>query len=89
MPIQKEFSHALGKLILKLMFRGGAMVSTDSELVQACIKALTGIFQTHAKYLISSGDKEMNKLPFPIENIRLLLELLTTSITEITGNNNY
>jgi hypothetical protein len=33
------------------MFRGGALRSTDSDLVQACIKAMTSLFSLHNQML--------------------------------------
>lgn len=100
--MEKGFSKALGKTILKLLFRGGAIVSTDNEVVQASLRGLTSIFHSHLRYIKKSKDDESqaannkgdkskkiekaNKLPFPAESIRSLVELLTTSVMEITSS---
>jgi len=44
LPIDHHFARAIGSRMLKLMFKGGALLSTDNELVQACIKGLVSMF---------------------------------------------
>jgi hypothetical protein len=44
LPIDHYFSKAIGSRMLKLMFKGGVLLSTDNELVQACIKGLVSMF---------------------------------------------
>ena len=81
------------------MFRSGAIVSTDNELVQSCIKGMTSLFQSHTKHYIAATasaiansnagankDEKQSKFPFPLESIRSLVELLTSSISEITAS---
>jgi hypothetical protein len=43
--VSNVFLSALSNRFLSLMFRGGALVSTDNELVQSCIKGLTSLFR--------------------------------------------
>jgi hypothetical protein len=44
------------------MLRSGALRSTDSELVQACIKGLTALFALHNNRLAARADtRAMNK----------------------------
>ena len=44
------------------MLRSGALRSTDSELVQACIKGLTSLFNLHnSRRAEKAGQKTLNK----------------------------
>lgn len=50
-----RFSKAVGVRMVKLMFRNGTLLSSDSDLVQACLKGLTSLFHqwnkaNHANY---------------------------------------
>ena len=47
---------ALGGRLLRLMLRSGALRSTDSELVQACIRGLTALFSLHNNRLAQRAD---------------------------------
>lgn len=92
-PVEPAFGRAVGTRMLRLMFQGGALLSTDSDLVQACIKGLTSLFQLHAqrkssadsKSLSSSGrgDKSVSALPLREDSLRSLLQLLIVSIMEV------
>jgi hypothetical protein len=56
------FLCAQGGRLLRLMLRSGALRSTDSELVQACIKGLTALFALHNNRLAARADtRAMNK----------------------------
>ena len=51
-----------GGRLLRLMLRSGALRSTDSELVQACIKGLTSLFNLHnSRRAEKAGQKTLNK----------------------------
>ena len=65
----------LGEDILSLMFRGGALVSTDNELIQACLSGLTNLF----KLEVSSKESQ---LPLNVPTIRSLLQMLMPSVME-------
>merc|ERR1719487_418469 len=78
--------------MLGLLFRGGALISTDNELVQSCLKGLTALFHLYIKQnsavLANINEDtvvEKEKLPLTEESIRTLLSMLTASILEITA----
>lgn len=48
-----------GGRLLRLMLRSGALRSTDSELVQACIKGLTALFNLHNNRLAARADTRL------------------------------
>lgn len=52
-------SYCTGGRLLRLMLRSGALRSTDSELVQACIKGLTSLFALHNNRLAVRADTRM------------------------------
>ena len=106
--------------MLKLMYQGGALLTTDNELVQACIKGLSTLFQsytqskseaedaaiavlhdTQEKLINAShgnkttlskrknqqhGTSKTNKMPLKEPNLRLLIQLLTSSVMEVTSS---
>lgn len=115
LAIDMKYSQVIGNFILKLMFRGGVIISSDNELVQACMKGLVSLFQNYNRYkkfqpkdIEKDYNKPMNfideelfmdkkkrkakdtsnamTLPLSESKIRLLLQLLNTSILEITSN---
>jgi hypothetical protein len=101
LPVEITFTRAVGSRMLKLMFKGGAIVSTDSELVQACIKGMTAMFQLYNKKTAEEDQassntpvvfsEEKNKLkqsnlPLSEEKIRSLLQLMTVSIMDVTSS---
>eukprot|EP01041_Mallomonas_annulata_P001346 gene1346-2596_t len=45
--VKPDFSRVVGKQMMSLMCRGGALMSTESELVQACMKGLTALYQLY------------------------------------------
>ncbi|KAJ1424145.1 hypothetical protein B484DRAFT_100216, partial [Ochromonadaceae sp. CCMP2298] len=45
--VEAGFLTALGNRLLKLMFGGGGLVSTQTELAQACTKGLAALFKVH------------------------------------------
>ena len=55
-------NNTLGGRLLRLMLRSGALRSTDSELVQACIKGLTSLFNIHnSRRAEKAGQKALDK----------------------------
>ena len=44
-----KFCRSLGKCMLNMMVHNGATLSADNDLVQACIKGLTSLFQIYNK----------------------------------------
>jgi hypothetical protein len=73
--ITPTYSKALTEEILKLMFRGGALVSTDSDLVQACLKGATSLFK------LALHDQKY--LPLDTATTRNMLQMLTASVMEV------
>ena len=55
LSVEVSYSRAVGKRMLNMMYSGGATLSTDSELVQTCVKGLVSLFQLHQKNYDSSG----------------------------------
>jgi hypothetical protein len=49
LPVEPSYSRAVGKRMLEMMYKGGAVLSTDSDLVQTCIKGLVSLFQLFNK----------------------------------------
>jgi hypothetical protein len=61
-PIESSYFRALSNRLLKLMFRGGGLVSTENELAQACIKGLTSLFKLYNSRMIEfEAQKEARK----------------------------
>jgi U3 small nucleolar RNA-associated protein 20 len=83
--IDPNFARSVASQMLKLMFRGGIMVSSDNELVQACIKGLTSLFQNYNR-VKKQRPNEKILLPLPEPKLRTLLQLLVSSILEVTSN---
>ena len=133
-----SFPRLVGNQILKLMFKGGALLTTDRELVQACIKGLCSLFKNYGKKSTSSNNSNTSindnnitsslpdmiisdpsiinlndatqkhtntkskkrdlstsiepvvhikqEMPLKDSNLRLLLQLLTSSIMEVTSS---
>ena len=73
--IDGSLVRGLGADILSLMFQGGALVSTDNDLVQACLKVLTSLFKF-------SENTNGSLLPLNVPTIRSMLQMLTPSIME-------
>lgn len=126
LPVDPSFGRAVATRMLRLMFKGGALLSTDTDLVQACIKGMTSLFQAHARDIEvakakarvqveteiaddgDNGDASKVKtfssisskaaqraimlsdgapvVPLRQENLRALLQLLTTSVMTVTAN---
>jgi len=96
LPVTAGFSQAVGQHMLMLMCRGGALVSTDNELVQACMKGLTSLFQLSIQRneeLIKRADQVADRsrkvsvredlLPLSLDSCRALVSLLIASVTEV------
>jgi U3 small nucleolar RNA-associated protein 20 len=49
LPVEPEFSRSIGKRMLELIYQGGAVLSTDNDLVQTCIKGLYSLFLLYNK----------------------------------------
>lgn len=78
-----DFSQMIGNRMLKLMFQGGVLVTSDNELVQSCLKGLTSLFQ----HFVKSGKEQNEKdLPLKIEKIRYLVQLLMSSMNDATSS---
>lgn len=61
-PVESNFLTALGNRLMKLMFKGGGLVSTETELAQACTKGLGALFKIHnAKMAAYDESKEAKK----------------------------
>lgn len=122
-PFDPNLPRIIGNQMLKLMFKGGALLTTDGELVQACLKGLICLFQsfqhsgsndegnaqalaelelqttsaTKVKMTKTSKNKlqsDSNKtapqhtlgMPLKEQNLRLLVQLLTSSINDVTSS---
>lgn len=119
-PFEPSLPRIIGNQMLKLMFKGGALLTTDGELVQACLKGLICLFQSFQqsgssdagnerlltelemqgtgaagmKKLKTSANKEGDKgnaahslgMPLKEQNLRLLVQLLTSSINDVTSS---
>ena len=73
--VDEVYAKALGSEIIQLMFRGGALITTDNDLVQACLKGLTSLFK------LSKNDGA--SLPLSTGQIRELLHMLTASVLDL------
>jgi hypothetical protein len=61
-PVEKKFLTALGNRLMKLIFKGGGLVSTETELAQACTKGLSSLFKIYnAKMADYDAAKEAKK----------------------------
>jgi U3 small nucleolar RNA-associated protein 20 len=100
------------------MFKGGALLTTDKDLVQACLKGLCTLFQTRThtedvknqdesfsgleqdgsqlveipkkvddELIERTGMMKTRQMPLKESNLRLLIQLLASSITEVTSSN--
>lgn len=85
LPVETTFSQAISNRILKLMFKGGVLLTSDNELVQACMKGLTSIYQMCNERKPSDATAKQQNMPLSEEKTRLLLQLLTVSMMEITS----
>ena len=86
LPIESTFSQAISNRILKLMFKGGVLLTSDNELVQACMKGLTSIYQMFNERKINTESSTPHQnMPLNEEKTRLLIQLLTVSMLEITS----
>lgn len=97
-PVEPMFGRAVATRMLKIMFKGGALLSTDNDLVQACLKGLTALFLLHSQRIgenkafkgknIATPSTSAHDMLSPLreENLRSLLQLITISVMEITAN---
>lgn len=98
--IEPSYLRALSNCLLRLMVRGGALVSTDNELAQSCIKGLSSLFKVYntkmAAYEETKAAAESDPsidlsetvkpdMPLDDKNIRSLLQMLTVSVMEVTS----
>mmetsp|Transcript_111635 Transcript_111635/g.218818 ORF Transcript_111635/g.218818 Transcript_111635/m.218818 type:complete len:1033 (+) Transcript_111635:1-3099(+) len=51
-PVEGKFLTALGNRLMKLIFKGGGLVSTETELAQACTKGLSSLFKIYNAQMI-------------------------------------
>lgn len=56
LPVEPSFSRSIGKRMLELIYQGGAVLSTDNDLVQTCIKGLYSLFLLYNKSKNQSKD---------------------------------
>lgn len=49
LPVEPIYSRAVGMRMLRMMYTGGVILSSDNELVQACVKGLTSLFDEYNK----------------------------------------
>jgi len=59
--VDSSYSKQIAKQMFKKMYQGGALLNSDNDLVQSCIKGLTSLFQMHNR------DKTMSITPLSIE----------------------
>ena len=69
--VEASYSRAVGKRMLSMMYQGGAVLSTDNDLVQTCIKGLTSLFLMYNKASKASksakGAKAISNGPEPMD----------------------
>jgi U3 small nucleolar RNA-associated protein 20 len=58
LPVEPAFSRSIGKRMLELIYQGGAVLSTDNDLVQTCIKGLYSLFLLYNKSKSQQQSKE-------------------------------
>lgn len=86
-----RLQQRLSQRVLSLMLRHCATITTENELCQASIRTLLALFRSFNKQMATyEQEKSKNKadkpvFPLPEDKLRALVELLTLSITEITG----
>ena len=62
-PVDAPFLTALGNRLMRLMFKGGGLVSTETELAQACTKGLSSLFKIYnAKMALYDANKESKEV---------------------------
>jgi hypothetical protein len=96
--VPRLFSRGLGNRVLKIMIQAGAIVSTDNELVQACLKTLSSLFRIYtdrtprvkgarapAEEEEGNGKEQQENALLPIDEqrIRMLLDLVGTSLNDM------
>jgi len=59
-PVESSFLTALGNRLLKLIFRGGGLVSTETELAQACTKGLSSLFKIYNAKMVDYNAKKQH-----------------------------
>jgi len=57
----QRFSKAVGVRMVKLMFRNGTLLSSDSDLVQACLKGLSSLFHQWNKANHSNYNRKLGR----------------------------
>ena len=60
-PVDALFLTALGNRLMRLMFKGGGLVSTETELAQACTKGLSALFKIYNAKMAAYDDKKESK----------------------------
>eukprot|EP01034_Spumella_vulgaris_P023353 gene23353-29566_t len=80
-PIEPSYFRALSNRLLKLMFRGGGLVSTENELAQACIKGLTSLFKLYNTRMGEfEAQKEARKKPLAAGATKMTTALVKPDI---------
>ena len=65
LSVTPGFSRAVGRHMVLLMCRGGALVTTDNDLVQACLKGLSALFQLHIANINIESEKRSTSIDEP------------------------
>jgi hypothetical protein len=76
LSVDPLYSRSIGKRMLELMYRGGAVLSTDNDLVQTCIKGLSSLFLLYNKSKRVVKDEDLfNPLNATADDATLLTTL--------------
>ena len=96
-PVEVHHCRHLAATMLGLMVKGGALLSTDNDLVQACLRGLAAVFKTYnerekstERALPASDSGTTTKSssadsPLNEDQLRSLVQLLTVSILDPTS----
>ena len=99
-PVEISHCRNLASTMLGLMVKGGALLSTDNDLVHACLRGLAAVFRTYndrgkateqGHEGVPGGDNGSTKIssaadsPLSEDQLRSLVQLLTVSILDPTS----
>ena len=80
LEVSASYSRAVGKRMLSMMYRGGAALCTDSDLVQTCIKGLTSLFRIYSKRCTLSDVTKTNVDVSSSEDMLIEVEAVTATL---------
>ena len=82
------FAHLTNRLLLLMLQSGKAMVTKDNELCQACMQGLVICFKRYNEQANNLEEIDKKKPEFPLSElkVRVLVEMMTISMMEITSN---